>query len=50
MLKFKVVEELKPNTEILELLENYSYPKYYKKMDSKIQELGCYFRRIIYYI
>ena len=25
MLKFKVIEELKPNTEILELLENYNY-------------------------
>ena len=25
MLKFKVIEELKPNTEILELLENYTY-------------------------
>ncbi len=25
MLKFKVIEELKPNTEILKLLENYTY-------------------------
>ena len=25
MLKFKVIEELKPNTEILKLLENYNY-------------------------
>jgi len=25
MLKFKVIEELKPNTEILELLENYNH-------------------------
>ncbi len=25
MLKFKVIEELKPNTEILELLQNYNY-------------------------
>ena len=25
MLKFKVIEELKPNTEILELLENHTY-------------------------
>ena len=25
MLKFKIIEELKPNTKILELLENYAY-------------------------
>ena len=25
MLKFKIIEELKPNTEILKLLENYNY-------------------------
>ena len=25
MLKFKVIEELKPNTEILELMENYNF-------------------------
>ena len=25
MLKFKIIEELKPNTKILELLENYDY-------------------------
>ena len=25
MLKFKIIEELKPNTELLELLENYNY-------------------------
>lgn len=25
MLKFKVIEELEPNTELLELLENYTY-------------------------
>lgn len=25
MLKFKVIEELKPNSELLELIENYNY-------------------------
>ena len=35
MLKFKVIEELKPNTEILKLLENYDYTIKKEQINSK---------------